>query len=168
MASSTGVYCPGLRCFDESDFEVQRKLGEGSYGAVHRVRTNCGLWMAVKKVGVDWFDYGLPPSTMREVSLLTKLKGHPNIVDLLGVVCSDNNNGGFYLCFELCDADLNDKLDEYVGRCDETSDCSTQSSTKRDKLMSTDHARYANKYSLPPPVPIVCFLCLFLFFFFFF
>eukprot|EP01060_Flectonema_neradi_P008005 TRINITY_DN1570_c2_g1_i2.p1 TRINITY_DN1570_c2_g1~~TRINITY_DN1570_c2_g1_i2.p1 ORF type:complete len:127 (+),score=12.02 TRINITY_DN1570_c2_g1_i2:189-569(+) len=75
MASSTGVYCPGLRCFDESDFEVQRKLGEGSYGAVHRVRTNCGLWMAVKKVGVDWFDYGLPPSTMREVSLLTKLKG---------------------------------------------------------------------------------------------
>ena len=72
---SAAIYCPGLRCFEETDLEVQCKLGEGSYGSVHRVRTKCGLWMAVKKVGVDWFDYGLPPSTLREVSLLNKLKG---------------------------------------------------------------------------------------------
>ncbi|KAJ9455268.1 Cell division control protein 2-like protein A [Diplonema papillatum] len=112
----TGIASPGLHWFEESDLEVHGKLGEGSYGAVHRVKSKAtGAWLAVKKVGAEWFDYGLPPSTMREIATLAQLGPHPNIVRLFGVMESADSE--FLLCFELCEGgDLNDRLEEYCGR----------------------------------------------------
>ena len=120
----TGVYSPGLKVFQEKDLEIHDKLGEGTYGTVHKVReTSRGKWMAVKKVSSDWFDYSLPPSTMREIATLVQLGPHPNVVSLEGVLMG--KEGELLLCFELCrGGDLYDKLAEinvYKEHCVEES-----------------------------------------------
>eukprot|EP01063_Lacrimia_lanifica_P023426 TRINITY_DN30950_c0_g1_i1.p1 TRINITY_DN30950_c0_g1~~TRINITY_DN30950_c0_g1_i1.p1 ORF type:complete len:323 (+),score=104.77 TRINITY_DN30950_c0_g1_i1:48-1016(+) len=114
----TSVYSPGLRSFTEKDIEVHQLLGEGSYGAVHKVRVKkTGEWMAVKKCGLEFYDHGLPATTMREVAALVQLGAHPNVVTLHGVMRA--HEGEMLLCFEFCSGgDLADKLDELTGRFD--------------------------------------------------
>ncbi|CCW59943.1 unnamed protein product [Phytomonas sp. EM1] len=85
-------------------------LGEGTYGIVYRAvdRTN-GQVVALKKVRLDRNDEGIPQTALREVSVLQEVH-HPNIVNLLDVICSD---GKLYLIFEFVDRDLKKALEKH-------------------------------------------------------
>ncbi|CCW67084.1 unnamed protein product [Phytomonas sp. Hart1] len=85
-------------------------LGEGTYGVVYRAvdKTN-GQVVALKKVRLDRNDEGIPQTALREVSVLQEVH-HPNIVNLLDVICSD---GKLYLIFEFVDRDLKKALEKH-------------------------------------------------------
>eukprot|EP01059_Diplonema_ambulator_P028460 TRINITY_DN47254_c0_g1_i1.p1 TRINITY_DN47254_c0_g1~~TRINITY_DN47254_c0_g1_i1.p1 ORF type:complete len:354 (+),score=69.55 TRINITY_DN47254_c0_g1_i1:93-1064(+) len=139
-----GVYSPGLEVLDSRDFEIHGKLGEGSYGAVHKVRVmgRRNMWLAVKKVGMEYFDYGLPPGSLREIGSLLLCKGHPNIVSLMGVLHDDDD---LMLGFELCaGGDLSDYLDTFEGAYDPT-DSSTSQESCKGKLIPETTAVYLIK-----------------------
>jgi serine/threonine protein kinase len=56
------------------------KLGEGSYGSVHKVRlVPTGEVVAIKVVRLSDDDEGLNSTTLRELTLLQTLD-HPNII----------------------------------------------------------------------------------------
>lgn len=65
--------CPGFKALD--------KLGAGTYGTVYKaVRIdNPNEICAVKKIKLDVESEGVPSTTLREISILKKMK-HPNIV----------------------------------------------------------------------------------------
>jgi len=62
-------------------YEKGAKLGEGTYGVVFKARhIATGEIVAIKKIKFEKDDEeGVPPTTLREISLLKALK-HPNIV----------------------------------------------------------------------------------------
>jgi len=63
------------------DYDKIEKIGEGTYGVVYRAKHKVtSEIVALKKVRLEQEDEGVPPTTIREVSLLKELK-HPNIVE---------------------------------------------------------------------------------------
>ncbi|CBH15519.1 CDC2-related protein kinase [Trypanosoma brucei gambiense DAL972] len=87
-------------------------LGEGTYGVVYRaVDRATGQIVALKKVRLDRTDEGIPQTALREVSILQEIH-HPNIVNLLDVICAD---GKLYLIFEYVDHDLKKALEKRGG-----------------------------------------------------
>lgn len=60
-------------------YEYLKKIGEGSYGTVHKCRKSVnGEIVAIKTI--LFYDYeGVPRSVMRETNLLKQMD-HPNIV----------------------------------------------------------------------------------------
>ena len=61
-------------------YEVLRKIGEGTYGAVYKVKDpETGQIMAVKRISLASELDGLPATAIREVALLKSLH-HVNIV----------------------------------------------------------------------------------------
>nr|CCC93654.1 putative cell division related protein kinase 2 [Trypanosoma congolense IL3000] len=84
-------------------------LGEGTYGVVYRaVDRSTGQIVALKKVRLDRTDEGIPQTALREVSILQEIH-HPNIVNLLDVICTD---GKLYLIFEYVDNDLKKAIEK--------------------------------------------------------
>ncbi|WVZ90917.1 hypothetical protein U9M48_037170 [Paspalum notatum var. saurae] len=87
-------------------FEKLEKVGAGTYSSVYRARELAtGRTVALKKVR---FDSGEPESVRfmaREVLLLRRLRGHPNVVGLDGIVAS-RSSSALYLVFEYLDHDL--------------------------------------------------------------
>lgn len=65
----------------QSNFTKEEKLGEGTYGIVTRAfDKRKGKAVAIKKLKLEnQDDEGIPSTTIREISILFKLK-HPNIV----------------------------------------------------------------------------------------
>ncbi|RNF11832.1 cell division related protein kinase 2 [Trypanosoma rangeli] len=87
-------------------------LGEGTYGVVYRaVDKVTGQIVALKKVRLDRTEEGIPQTALREVSILQEVH-HPNIVNLLDVICTD---GKLYLIFEYVDHDLKKTLEKRGG-----------------------------------------------------
>ncbi|KEG10167.1 cell division related protein kinase 2 [Trypanosoma grayi] len=87
-------------------------LGEGTYGVVYRaVDKVTGQIVALKKVRLDRTEEGIPQTALREVSILQEIH-HPNIVNLLDVICAD---GKLYLIFEYVDHDLKKALEKRGG-----------------------------------------------------
>ncbi|KAG5464614.1 hypothetical protein GH5_00063 [Leishmania sp. Ghana 2012 LV757] len=87
-------------------------LGEGTYGVVYRaVDKVTGQYVALKKVRLDRTEEGIPQTALREVSILQEFD-HPNIVNLLDVICSD---GKLYLVFEYVEADLKKAIEKQEG-----------------------------------------------------
>lgn len=63
-------------------FELQEKLGSGTYGRVYSVKMDNGDFAAMKKMKEHVYEGGgLNPSTIREIGLLKALN-HPNIVKI--------------------------------------------------------------------------------------
>lgn len=89
----------------ESRFQVLHKLGEGSYGQVHKVYdTQKKEVVALKKIKLSDEDEGIPSTTLREISLLRELS-HPNIIQLTDLMYQYNERK-LYLVFECMDTDL--------------------------------------------------------------
>ena len=62
-------------------FEKLEKVGEGTYGKVYRARERAtGKIVALKKTRLHEDDEGVPPTTLREVSLLRMLSRDPHVV----------------------------------------------------------------------------------------
>lgn len=62
-------------------FEKLEKVGEGTYGKVYRARDRVtGKIVALKKTRLHEDEEGVPPTTLREISLLRMLSRDPHIV----------------------------------------------------------------------------------------
>lgn len=73
------------------------KLGEGTYGIVHKALDNTtNKIIALKEIRAENREEGIPVTTLREIALLRDLD-HPNICTLIEVI-SENNK--MYLVFE--------------------------------------------------------------------
>lgn len=71
-----------LGCSRISDYELQGKLGEGTFGEVHRARSRkTGAIVALKKIIMHHEKDGFPITALREIKLL-KLLSHKNILRL--------------------------------------------------------------------------------------
>ena len=90
------------------NYEKQKKLGEGTYGVVYKaVDKRTGEAVALKKIRLDQEEEGIPPTSLREISLLKELH-HQNVVELKDVI---NGQGKLTLVFEYLDTDLKAYLD---------------------------------------------------------
>ncbi|KAM7253231.1 hypothetical protein ACFE04_025849 [Oxalis oulophora] len=90
-------------------FEKLEKVGEGTYGKVYRARDKAtGKIVALKKTRLHEDDEGVPPTTLREISILRMLSRDPHVVRLLDVKQGQNKEGKtvLYLVFEYMDTDL--------------------------------------------------------------
>jgi len=94
---------------DLARYKRRCKLGEGTYGLVYKAHDTVeDTIVAMKKIKLlDNNEEGIPPTTLREISLLKTLK-HPNIVEMSGVLYDE---GELYLIFEFMDCDLRGWLD---------------------------------------------------------
>lgn len=69
-------------CSRITDYEVLGKLGEGTFGEVHRAKSKkTGAIVALKKILMHNEKDGFPITALREIKLL-KLLSHPNILKL--------------------------------------------------------------------------------------
>ncbi|KAL6999310.1 Cyclin-dependent kinase B2-2 [Sarracenia purpurea var. burkii] len=90
-------------------FEKLEKVGEGTYGKVYRARERAtGKIVALKKTRLHEDDEGVPPTTLREISLLRMLSRDPHVVRLMDVKQGQNKEGNtvLYLVFEYMDTDM--------------------------------------------------------------
>ena len=100
-------------CRSVSAFQKLEKLGEGTYGSVYAARDkDTRQLVALKRVKLsgDSFDReGMPQTSLREVSLLRRLR-HPNIVSLLEVVVGSKLDSVF-LVLEHVEHDVSRLID---------------------------------------------------------
>ncbi|BES93348.1 S_TKc [Nesidiocoris tenuis] len=90
------------------DYTKLEKIGEGTYGVVMKAKCKrTGKLVAIKKIRMDGEDEGIPPTAIREISILKELV-HPNIVHLQDVEMNENR---LYLVFEFLTMDLKKYLD---------------------------------------------------------
>ncbi|MFQ6653153.1 hypothetical protein Gotur_024698 [Gossypium turneri] len=88
-------------------FEKLEKVGEGTYGKVYRARERAtGKIVALKKTRLHEDDEGVPPTTLREVSILRMLSRDPHVVRLMDVKQGQNKEGKtvlyLSLMYQLC------------------------------------------------------------------
>ncbi|KZO89963.1 kinase-like protein [Calocera viscosa TUFC12733] len=94
------------------------KLGEGTFGEVHKARSHVtGQLVALKRILMHEEREGIPITALREVKLLKKLK-HPNVVPLVDMVVTKgaqtrmdywstkDSKGDIYMVFPYMDHDL--------------------------------------------------------------
>ncbi|EEF42298.1 CDK, putative [Ricinus communis] len=109
-------------------YEKLEKVGEGTYGKVYKAKDRVtGQIVALKKTRLEMDEEGIPPTALREVSLLQMLSQSLYVVRLLSVEhvdvnSADDNNinkenaiskSNLYLVFEYLDTDLKKFIDSH-------------------------------------------------------
>ncbi|KAF8956307.1 kinase-like domain-containing protein [Flammula alnicola] len=96
-------------CGLQSDYEATTKLGEGTFGEVHKaVHKSTGTIVALKRILMHNEKEGMPVTALREIKILKALK-HPCIVDILDmfvVRSTDKDPLSVYMVFPYMDHDL--------------------------------------------------------------
>ena len=88
-------------------YQKLEKIGEGTYGVYKSLDQLTKNIVALKKIRIDSDDEGVPPTAIREISILKELK-HSNIVKLLDIVHTKTK---LYLIFEFLSHDLKKFMD---------------------------------------------------------
>ncbi|XP_027849024.2 cyclin-dependent kinase 1-A-like isoform X2 [Aphis gossypii] len=84
-------------------YDKLENIGEGSYGVVYKCMERYSKEIvAVKNIRMEVQDEGIPPTAIREISILKELN-HPNIVNLREILMDDRR---LYLIFEFLPMDL--------------------------------------------------------------
>ncbi|WVZ88222.1 hypothetical protein U9M48_034766 [Paspalum notatum var. saurae] len=96
-------------------YEKLEKVGEGTYGKVYKAQDRAtGQLVALKKTRLEMDEEGIPPTALREISLLNLLSTSIYVVRLLAVEqAAKNGRPVLYLVFEFLDTDLKKYLDVY-------------------------------------------------------
>jgi cyclin-dependent kinase 2 len=82
-------------------------LTDGAYGDVYKAIDRVTQeTVAIKKINLDTREEGVAASTIREISALRDLSTHPNIVQLKGMIQSNDEQSRIYLIFEYVERDL--------------------------------------------------------------
>jgi cell division cycle 2-like len=87
-------------------YQVMNHIASGSYGLVSRARDRTtGHIVALKQVDLDKAprEEGFPTTILREIHALQALK-HPNLMELIDVVCTDRRQ--LHLVMEYCEHDV--------------------------------------------------------------
>jgi cyclin-dependent kinase 2 len=91
-------------------YQKLEKIGEGTYGVVYKARdvvTNDIV--ALKKIRLEGEDEGVPPTAIREISVLKEIQ-HENIVKLIDTVHTEDK---LYLIFEYLEKDLRKYMETF-------------------------------------------------------
>ncbi|CAL9091063.1 unnamed protein product [Musa acuminata var. zebrina] len=96
-------------------YEKLEKVGEGTYGKVYKAQDKAtGQLVALKKTRLEMDEEGIPPTALREISLLQLLSRSIYIVRLLNVEQVEKNGKPLlYLVFEYLDTDLKKFIDSH-------------------------------------------------------
>ncbi|XP_054784846.1 cell division control protein 2 homolog C [Prosopis cineraria] len=107
-------------------YEKLEKVGEGTYGKVYKAKEKAsGQLVALKKTRLEMDEEGIPPTALREISLLQMLSQSLYIVRLLCVEhvdkasktvaagCQPSTKPLLYLVFEYLDTDLKKYIDSH-------------------------------------------------------
>ncbi|XP_010504209.1 PREDICTED: cyclin-dependent kinase B1-1-like [Camelina sativa] len=103
-------------------YEKLEKVGEGTYGKVYKaMEKGTGKLVALKKTRLEMDEEGIPPTALREISLLQMLSTSIYVVRLLCVehvhqppsTKSQPPKSNLYLVFEYLDTDLKKFIDSY-------------------------------------------------------
>ncbi|TRM60326.1 kinase-like domain-containing protein [Schizophyllum amplum] len=97
-------------CGMQADYEVTTKLGEGTFGEVHKaLQMSTGRLVALKRILMHNEKEGMPVTALREIKILKALK-HPHVVPLVDmfVVRSTHGEGpaSVFMVFPYMDHDL--------------------------------------------------------------
>jgi cyclin-dependent kinase len=90
-------------------YEKLEKVGEGTHGKVYKAREKAtGRIVVLRKTWLPEDDEGVPPTALREVSLLRMLSQDPHVVRLIDLKQGQNKEGQtiLWLIFEYMDTDL--------------------------------------------------------------
>lgn len=91
-------------CRSVCEFEMIKKINEGTYGVVYKARDKkTGEIVALKKVKMNIHRDGFPMSSLREINILLSCN-HPSIVDVKEVVVDDYD--GTFMVMEHMEYDL--------------------------------------------------------------
>ncbi|CAJ1943662.1 unnamed protein product [Sphenostylis stenocarpa] len=91
-------------CRNVGEFEMIKKINEGTYGVVYKARDKkTGELVALKKVKMNIERDGFPMSSLREINILLSLN-HPSIVNVKEVLVDDFD--GTFMVMEYMEYDL--------------------------------------------------------------
>ncbi|KAI9023658.1 kinase-like domain-containing protein [Phycomyces nitens] len=103
-------------CSPITDYDLKGKLGEGTFGEVHKARYKVtGQLVALKRILMHNEKDGVPITAMREIKILKQLR-HKNIVPLSDIAVETGDSarkeqGSIYMVFPYMDHDLAGLLD---------------------------------------------------------
>ncbi|KAJ6571852.1 kinase-like domain-containing protein [Mycena capillaripes] len=96
-------------CGNQNEYQVTTKLGEGTFGEVHKaVHTASGRQVALKRILMHNEKEGMPVTALREIKILKALN-HPaivNILDMFVVRSTATDPLSVYMVFPYMDHDL--------------------------------------------------------------
>ncbi|KAJ1965726.1 serine/threonine protein kinase, CMGC, CDC2/CDK sub [Dispira parvispora] len=105
-----------MGCSKLEDYEQLTKLGEGTFGEVHKARHRSqGNIVALKRILMHNEKDGVPITAIREIKILKALD-HPNIVPLIDMAVErgssrERRRAGIYMVFPYMDHDLTGLLE---------------------------------------------------------
>ncbi|KAF9069454.1 kinase-like domain-containing protein [Rhodocollybia butyracea] len=96
-------------CGIKSDYEMTTKLGEGTFGEVHKaIQKSTGRAVALKRILMHNEKEGMPVTALREIKILKALK-HECVIELLDMFIVHSNEVdpmSVYMVFPYMDHDL--------------------------------------------------------------